>query len=92
MPKVAIGLCAMAVVVFTGWTAQAAPTIPPVTKYSPVESVGCSGPGRCPWGRHWVCGPYGRCGCVACGGVYRPYARPYVHPYVRPYPRRHYYY
>jgi hypothetical protein len=92
MRKVAIGLCAMVVVVFTGWTAQAAPTIPPVTKYSPVESVGCSGPGRCPWGRHWVCGPYGRCGCVACGGVYRPYARPYVHPYVRPYPRRHYYY
>jgi hypothetical protein len=57
MRKVAIGLCAMVVVVFTGWTAEAAPPIPPVTKYSPVETVGCGGPGRCPWGRHWRCAP-----------------------------------
>src|SRR5262245_59962734 len=38
--------------------------------YSPIEKVACGGPGpRCPWGRTWVCGPYG-CGCAPCGGRY----------------------
>ena len=49
--------------------------------YSPVKEVSCSGYGRCPLGLKWVCGPYGGCGCVACGS-----ARPYVAPYApRPY-------
>ena len=64
------------------WQADATPfaaTQPPTSNYSPIEKVGCGGPGRCPWGRYWACGPY-RCGCVAC--VARPYVyRPFV---VRP--------
>jgi hypothetical protein len=32
---------------------------------SPVTPVGCGGPGRCPPGRHWVCGPY-HCWCAPC--------------------------
>ena len=40
-------------------------TIPaPGPNYSPIEKIACGGPGpRCPWGRTWVCGPYG-CGCA----------------------------
>jgi hypothetical protein len=72
--------------------------VPTATRdYSPVEKVGCGGPGRCPYGAHWVCGPYGGCGCVSCGYA-RPYAAPYVarpyvaHPYVyHPYARRYRY-
>jgi len=46
-------------------------TIPaPGPNYSPIEKIACGGPGpRCPWGRTWVCGPYG-CGCAPCGGRY----------------------
>jgi hypothetical protein len=54
----------------------------PAPNYSPVQQVGCGGPGRyCPAGYHWACGPY-RCGCVACVApyAYRPYVyRPYVY-------------
>jgi hypothetical protein len=34
----------------------------------PGEPAACFGPGgRCRWGRHWVCGPYGRrCWCAPC--------------------------
>jgi hypothetical protein len=50
--------------------AQATPAAPvPTQNYSPIEKVGCSGAGRCPWGRTWVCGPRG-CGCAPCGGGY----------------------
>jgi hypothetical protein len=57
-------------IVATGmlWNAKAGPVgVLSLPNYSPVEKVGCGGPGRCPWGSHWVCGPYGRCGCVVCG-------------------------
>jgi hypothetical protein len=86
MRKFAFGLIAILALAFAGalaWKAEAFPFIPPVTKSSPVENVGCGGPGRCPWGRHWVCRPAG-CWCAPCGGyygprVYRPYGyRPYV--------------
>jgi hypothetical protein len=73
------------------WTAAATPltsTVPPSVNYSPIEKVGCGGPGpHCPTGLHWACGPY-RCACVACVAPYavRPYVyRPYVYrPYVYP--------
>jgi hypothetical protein len=76
------------------WEANAGPTgVPSLPNYSPVQTIGCSGPGRCPWGRHWVCGPYGRCGCVSCGYVgRRPYVAPHVYVGPRPYRRRSYYY
>jgi hypothetical protein len=66
------------------WNANASPmTAPSLPNYTPIEKVGCSGPGRCGWGRHWVCGPYGRCGCVACGVGPHVYVAPHVyHPYV----------
>jgi hypothetical protein len=39
-----------------------------VQNFTPIEGVACRGPGgRCGWGRHWVCGPYGRrCWCAPC--------------------------
>jgi hypothetical protein len=76
------------------WNANASPMgVPSLPNYSPVQTVGCSGPGRCGWGRHWVCGPYGRCGCVACGYVApRGYVAPHVYVGPRPYYRRRSYY
>jgi hypothetical protein len=73
MRKVAIAFAATSALLVAGvlaWNAQAAPfaVTAPATNYSPIERVGCGGPGRCPWGRTWVCGPYGRCGCAPCGG------------------------
>ena len=92
MPKWTFALIAIGALMLAGlltWNAEAttltgAAGQPPATNYSPVEKVGCGGVGRCGWGYHWVCGPYGRCGCVSCGG-------PYVHPYgyVRPYGYRY---
>ncbi len=78
------------------WNANASPMgVPSLPNYSPVQTVGCSGPGRCGWGSHWVCGPYGRCGCVACGYVAprayiapRAYVAPRVYVGPRPYYRR----
>jgi hypothetical protein len=93
MRMLAAVLIAIAVLSFAGWaeatTLTGAVNLPTATRdYSPVEKVGCGGPGRCPYGRHWVCRPYGRCGCVSCG-----YGRPYVAPYAyRPYGYRRYRY
>jgi len=75
------------------WSANATPMgLPSAPNYSQVEKVGCGRPGRCPWGSRWACGPYGRCGCIACGyGAPRAYVAPRVYvaprPYVRVYPR-----
>jgi hypothetical protein len=80
----AIGM-AITVSGFLSWNADAASLVlpAPTLNYSLVEKAGCSGPGQCPIGSHMVCGAYGHCGCVACGGAYyHPYA---YHPYVRPY-------
>jgi hypothetical protein len=91
MRLLAIALTAMAVVLLAGWaeatTLAGTESLPSSTRdFSPVEKVGCGGPGaHCPAGLHWVCGPNGRCGCVACG-----YVRPYVGPRVYVGPRRYY--
>jgi hypothetical protein len=78
MHKVAIGFTVLALMAFTGSNAEALPSAPPMPNYSPVETIGCGGPGRCPTGRFWACGPAG-CWCRPCGGVYRggPYWRPW---------------
>jgi hypothetical protein len=92
MRMLAIALITMAVMLLAGWaeatTFTGTGSLPTATRdYSPVEKVGCGGPGRCPVGLHWACGPYGRCGWVSCG-----YARPYVyHPYAHPYAYRYRY-
>ncbi len=83
----AIAFIAVMVVLFAGWaeatTFTGTESLPSSTRdYSAVEKAGCGGPGRCPTGLHWVCGPYGGCGCVACG-----YVRPYVAPHVYVTPR-----
>jgi hypothetical protein len=97
MRKLMFALTAMGALMLAGlltWSAEAttlAGTVgqPPATNYSPVEKVGCGGAGRCPYGLHWACGPYGRCACIACGGPY--VAHPYVaHPYVYVRPRWRY--
>jgi len=75
--------CAVMLVMAGGllWNANASTMgVPSLPNFSPVHTVGCGGPGRCPWGSRWVCGPYGRCGCVACGGYIA--ARAYVAPGV----------
>jgi hypothetical protein len=75
MRKLAITLAAALVMVLGGllvWKADATTlsgshSMPPLTNnFSPVEKVGCRGPGRCPYGLRWVCGPY-RCWCAPCG-------------------------
>jgi hypothetical protein len=81
----------LVMVMFTAgivWNAQASPmSLPSTPNYSPVQKVACGGPGRyCPWGSHWVCGPAGRCGCVACGyRAPRAYVAPRVYVAPRPY-------
>lgn len=42
--------------------------IPAAAKnYSPIVKVGCGAPGpHCRPGRHWTCGPHGRCWCAPC--------------------------
>ena len=88
-----IALAAVTLLSFAGlaeaMTLNGGGNLPTATRdYSPVEKVGCGGPGRCPYGSHWVCGGYGGCGCVSCG-----YGRPYVAPYApRPYAYRPYRY
>ena len=79
MRKTMLSLTAGAAILAAGlmtWTAGAAPlsgTAGTFPSYSPVEKVGCGGYGKCPYGSHWVCGPYNRCGCAPCGGYYKPY-------------------
>ncbi len=76
MHKLAIAFVVMAVVLIAGgldWKADATTWssgtlgLPAASKdYSPIEKVGCKGPGRwCPFGWHRVCGPW-RCRCVPC--------------------------
>jgi len=96
MRILAIAFIAVTAVLFAGWakatTLAGTDSLPSATRnYSPIEKVGCGGPGRCPSGLHWVCGPYGRCGCIACGYV-RPYVAPhvYVAPYVYVHPHPYY--
>ena len=92
MRKLTFALIAMGALMLAGllaWNAEATTLTgtvgqPPATHYSPVEKIGCGGVGRCGYGFHYVCGDYGRCGCVSCGYGYRPYVyHPYVHPYRR---------
>ena len=70
--KIALAASAFLSVAFAIGSAQAASTIPlPAQNYSPIERIGCTGPGtRCPWGRTWACNPRGFCRCVKCGGFY----------------------
>jgi hypothetical protein len=55
-------------------SAQATPLLAPTKTYSPVEEVGCRGPGAfCPADRHWVC-ERSRCSCAPCApGGPRPW-------------------
>jgi hypothetical protein len=76
MRKLMIALAATAAILIAGtlaWKAEAAiwgaatiGTAAHIVK--PGEPAACFGPGgRCRWGRHWVCGPYGRrCWCAPC--------------------------
>jgi hypothetical protein len=77
MRNLAITLTAAAAILFAGsvaWKAGAATwvrgaSIPAVAQnFTPIETVACGGRGpHCRWGRHWVCGPYGRrCWCAPC--------------------------
>src|SRR6478752_1444015 len=70
----ALSLLAVAVVAFAGRSAEAVPLPVPAKTHSPVDEVGCRGPGTyCPAGLHWVCGPY-QCRCAPCPyGDPRPY-------------------
>ena len=98
MRLLAIALTAIAVVLLAGsaeaTTLAGTEGLPSAPRdFSPVEKVGCGGPGRCPAGLHWACGPYGGCGCVACGGAHvRPYVAPRVYVAPRPYYRYRYSY
>lgn len=77
------------------WNANASPMgVPSLPNYSPVQTVGCTGPGRCPYGMRLACSPYGRCGCVSCGYLApHVYVAPRVYVGPRPYYRhRSYYY
>jgi hypothetical protein len=76
MRKLMIALAATAAILIAGtlaWKAEAAiwgaATIGTAAQIvKPGEPAACFGPGgRCRWGRHWVCGPYGRrCWCAPC--------------------------
>jgi len=76
MRKLMIALAATAAILIAGtlaWKAEAAiwgaATIGAAAHIvKPGEPAACFGPGgRCRWGRHWVCGPYGRrCWCAPC--------------------------
>ena len=76
MRKLAIVLTATVAMLFAGllaWKAQAATLTSAVTigakaqTYSPIGNTACYFWGRfCPPGRHWVCGPRGRCWCALC--------------------------
>ena len=55
-----IALTTMAVVLLAGWaeatTLAGTESLPSSTRdFSPIEKVGCGGPGRCPAGLHWFC-------------------------------------
>jgi hypothetical protein len=75
----ALSFLALAASAFVTLSAQAMHLAAPAKTYSPVEKIGCKGPGTfCPGGLHWVCNP-SRCGCAPCSGGPRPYggrARP----------------
>jgi hypothetical protein len=80
MRMLTIVLTSMAILLVAGWaeaTTLKTGHLPAATRgYSPVEKVGCGGPGRCATGLYWACGPNGKCGCVSCGHFH-----PYVHPF-----------
>ena len=45
----------------------AAGLLPAVQNFTPIVKTACGGPGpHCRWGRHWVCGRWGRCWCAPC--------------------------
>ena len=69
----ALSFLALAAPAFVTLSAQATHLAAPAKPYSPVEKIGCKGPGTfCPGGLHWVCNP-SRCGCAPCSGGPRPY-------------------
>jgi hypothetical protein len=85
MRKLGLVLASLLLMLVAGllaYKAEATPMLPSIPLSSPVETVGCGGPGPyCPSGRTRVCGPAG-CWCAPCGGYYRPYWGP--GPYYRP--------
>src|SRR5262249_62166625 len=88
MRLLAIALTAIAVVLLAGsaeaTTLAGTEGLPSAPRdFSPVEKVGCGGPGRCPAGLHWGRGPYGGGGWVGLGGGR---CSPFVCPplFVRP--------
>ena len=69
----ALSFLALAASAFVTLSAQATHLAAPAKTYSPIEKIGCKGPGTfCPRGLHWVCNP-SRCGCAPCSGGPRPY-------------------
>ena len=76
MRKLMLMLAATAAILFAGaltWNAEAAVTggsgnlAIAAKNFSPVIKTACGGPGaNCRAGRHWVCGPAGRCWCAPC--------------------------
>jgi hypothetical protein len=76
MRKVMIMLVAAAALLFAGalaWKAEAASwggaanLVATAKNFTPIIKTACGGPGaNCRAGRHWVCGPAGRCWCAPC--------------------------
>ncbi len=76
MRKLMLMLAATAALLFAGalsWKAEAAISggaghlAITAKDFTPIIKSGCGGPGEhCRWGRHWVCGPAGRCWCAPC--------------------------
>lgn len=76
MRKLMLMLAATAALLFAGaltWKAEAAISggaghlAITAKDFTPIIKSGCGGPGaHCRWGRHWTCGPMGRCWCAPC--------------------------
>jgi hypothetical protein len=76
MRKLMLMFAAAAAILFAGalsWNAQASVTggsgnlAITAKNFTPIIKAGCGGPGpHCRWGRHWFCGPLGRCWCAPC--------------------------
>jgi hypothetical protein len=76
MRKLMLMLAATAAILFAGaltWNAEASVTggsgnlAITAKNFTPIIKTACGGPGaHCRWGRHWVCGPMGRCWCAPC--------------------------
>ncbi len=75
MRKLTVIFAATVAMLFAGsmlWNAEAATwqgagcISTAAQNFTPIEQAACRGWGRCPPGRHWRCGPYGRCRCVPC--------------------------